>query len=80
MKRLALKAVTLFAAVALCVGAFAGSAHAQAKVFNESLLNTDPFCPHRSGCHEFLHKVYMQAGVSYTITMVSNQFDTYLFL
>lgn len=47
---------------------------------NWSLLSTDPYCPHRPGCHEQLHKVYLQAGTTYVIFMNSSQFDTYLFL
>src|SRR4051794_39676029 len=62
-------------ALGLCVTA----AHA-AVTIPWSLLASDSFCPHRPGCHEQLHKVNLQAGTTYVITMRSTQLDSYLYL
>jgi hypothetical protein len=80
MKRFNLKnSLVAVAVLGLSLGVFASSAHAQLNT-NWSLLKTDKFCPHRPGCHEYLHKVFLKAGVTYRIDMMSNQFDSYLIL
>jgi len=80
MRGLVWKHIVLAVAVAAGLGASATQAHAQAKTINWSLLSQDSFNPNRPGCHEYIHKEFLQAGVTYVIQMKSSQFDTYLFL
>src|SRR5262249_22787858 len=80
MKLFSLKSLVLTAAI-LVVGVLASPQQARAdETINWDLRTEDSCNPNRPGCHEQLHKVYLQAGTTYNLDMVSNQFDTYLFL
>lgn len=60
---------------------FAVVPQANAEVVRNGVLSTsDNFCVHRSGAHEQVHTVRLVADQTYVIDLMSNQFDTYLFL
>ena len=68
-KLFTVKNLALAAVIALSLGVFATAAHAFVNI-PWSLLPSDPFCPHRPGCHEQQHKVNLVAGVTYVIGVV----------
>ena len=80
MKRICTRKVGLFCLVVLGLTAATPIALLAEVRVNWSLQAGDPFCPHRPGCHEQVHKVLLRAGTTYVINMRSNAIDSYLYL
>src|SRR5438105_10514521 len=70
----------LLASAALALGLALFPQPASAVDFAGKLTHSSAICIHRSGCYEQVHPVYLQSGKTYTITLISKDFDTYLFL